>query len=82
MIRVFQNIVEAFFGTPRRVQMTALLAVIGVVYFNPGLLQKVIARILYAVKPVLAPVLQAAIIIAVIAWLVRSVFGSHSRGRR
>jgi len=39
-----RNIVEAFFGTPRRVQVTAVLIVLGVVYFNPGFLQRILGR--------------------------------------
>ena len=57
-----RNIVEAFFGTPRRGQVTAVLIVLGVVYFNPGFLQRILGRFVAEVEPVIGPLLTLAIV--------------------
>lgn len=56
--RIFENIVEAFFGTPRRVQVTAVLALVGVIYFNPGLAEHVGGRVFAELQPLLAPAIM------------------------
>ena len=62
MTNIMRNIVEAFFGTPRRVEATPGLIVLGVVYFNPGFLQRILGRFVAEVEPVIGPLLTLAIV--------------------
>ena len=62
IVRVLQNVVDAFFGTPRRVQVTTVLILLGVVYFNPGFLQRILGRFVAEVEPVIGPLLTLAIV--------------------
>lgn len=53
LARIFRNIVEAFLGTPRRVQGTTLVALVVVAYLNPGLVTRVTNRALEEMRPLI-----------------------------
>ena len=79
--RVARNVIEAFFGTPRRVQVTAVLVALGVVYFNPGLLQRILGRFVAEMEPVIGPLLTLAIVFGGIYLILFGRRGGGSRRR-
>ena len=77
--RIFRNIVDALFGNAQRVQGTLIVAGIALIYFNPGLLQQVLLRLINEVLPLTGPLLQLGICVVGILIILRVIRGGGRR---
>ena len=70
-----------FIGTPQRFLATAAAVGLVTVMLKPGLLQEAVNRLLAEIGPLLGPVAQLAIVIGVLWFMLRSLFGGGNRKR-
>jgi hypothetical protein len=68
--RAFNNIFEAFLGSPRRVLMTACIGLALFVWLNPGVVRSIGNSLLAEIWPLLVPILTIAGIIYGIRWMI------------
>ena len=66
--------VRYFIGTPQRFMRTALVVGLIIVVIKPGLLALACTRLMAEIGPVLGPAIQLAIVIAVLGFMLKSIF--------
>lgn len=77
--RIFHNIVDAFFGSVRRIQASACIALGLYIYFNPGVLRGFLLALQRELWPVAEGFLQLAIIVGLGVFCFRRAIRSGRR---